>query len=118
MSRAERVAEQIKMIVSGIISKDLKDPGIGFTTITKVSVSTDIKNASLYISVLGNEKQKISTMEALERATGFIKNILGQKLKLRLVPKINFIYDDSLEKASRVWNLINKINEQDSRRNT
>lgn len=110
MSRAERVAEQIKLIVSGIIAKDLKDPGIGFTTITKVTVSADLKNASLFISVLGDEKQKISTMEALDRATGFVKNILGQKLKLRLVPKIRFVYDDTLEKASHVWSLINKLN--------
>ncbi len=108
MSRPERVAEQIKSIVSGILAKDLDDPGLGFVTITKVSVSPDLENAVVYVSVLGEEEQKRSSMEALERATGFVKGILGDKLKLRLVPKLRFAYDESLEKASRVWNLMSK----------
>ena len=106
MSRPERVAEQIKIIVSGIIAKDLDDPGLGFVTVTRVSVSPDLENASIYFSVLGDEPQKKSSMEALDRATGFVKGILGDKLSLRMVPKIKFVYDASLEKASRMWNLM------------
>ncbi len=115
MSRAERVAEQIKKIVSGILTKDLDDPGLGFVTITKVSVSPDLENALVYVSVLGEEEQKKSSMEALERATGFVKGILGDKLPLRIVPKLRFVYDESLEKASRLWNLMSKNNGKNSK---
>lgn len=114
MSRAERVAEQIKVIVSGILVKDLDDPGLGFITITKVSVSPDLENATVFVSVLGEDEQKKASMEALGRATGFVKGLLGAKLKLRIVPNLKFTYDESLEKASRLWNLMREKNGKNS----
>lgn len=114
MSRPERVAEQIKGIVSGILVKDLDDPGLGFITITRVTVSQDLENATIYVSVLGEEEQKKTSMEALDRATGFVKGLLGDKLRLRIVPKIKFVYDESLEKASRLWNLMSTKNGKNS----
>ncbi|MFA5104648.1 MAG: 30S ribosome-binding factor RbfA [Candidatus Margulisiibacteriota bacterium] len=114
MSRPERVAEQIKKIVSGILTKDLDDPGLGFVTVTKVAVSPDLENATVYVSVLGEEEKKKTSMEALDRATGYVKGILGDKLALRMVPKLRFAYDESLEKASRLWNLMSKKNGKNS----
>jgi len=115
MSRPERVAQQIKLFVSEIFTRELDDPRLGFVTITKVSVSPDLENAIIYVSILGDDQKKEDSMSALRSATRFIKGILGDKLKLRTVPNIEFVYDDSLEKASRLWGLMSKINGKNSR---
>ena len=115
MSRSERVAERIKTIISEILIRDIDDSRLGFVTITKVSVSPDLVNAVIYVSVMGDDSKKSDSMQALKSATKFIKGILGDKLDLRHVPTIDFTYDDSLEKASRVWSLMSKLNGKNSR---
>ena len=114
MSRPERVAQRIKMELAEIFIRELNDPRIGFITITTVDVSPDLEDAKIYVSVFGSDEEKAKTMKGLESAKGFIKGMLGDKLELRGVPEIQFILDESIEKASKVWSLMNKINDSDS----
>ena len=114
MSRPERVAERIKMELAEIFIRELNDPRIGFITITKVDVSPDLEDAKIYVSVFGSDEEKLETMKGLESAKKFIRGKLGGKLELRGVPEIQFILDESIEKASKVWSLMNKIHDSDS----
>ncbi len=109
MSRPERVAEQIKKEISMILRERVSDPRIGFVSLTSVDVSPDLKNAKIFVSVLGDENVRKETLEGLKSATPFIRGELGQALKLRFVPEINFIYDKSLERGSRVLSIMSRL---------
>lgn len=109
MSRPERVAQRIKFEVSEILRKEIDDPRVGFVTITNVSISKDLKDAKVYVSVLGPDNSKQDSMKGLQSARKFIKGRLGEKIKMRYVPEISFVYDDSIEKANRVWNMMKNL---------
>lgn len=112
--RPERVANAIRRELCNIIHQDLKDPRIGFTTITKVEVSPDLRNAKIYYSVLGNGKKRKSTEIALENAKGFIKRLIGNRLKLRFMPEISFKIDKSFEYTERIDKILDKISKEKS----
>lgn len=95
--RPERVQAAIKKEISKIIHSELKDPRIGFITITRVDVTPDLRYARIYFSILGEEETKQQSLEGLKSATGFIRRLIGQRLNLRFVPEIVFKRDDSLE---------------------
>ena len=95
MSRADRVAEEIKHEVGNILLEEVRDPRLGFTTITRVELTPDLRFARIFFSVYGDEKQWKDTQDALEHAAGFIRRVLGQRLNLRFVPEIVFKIDHS-----------------------
>lgn len=107
--RAERVGDLIKKEISQIIQYELKDPGIGFVTITAVELSGDLKHAKIFYSVLGDEKAKNESSSALKRACGFIQHEIGRRLKLRYTPEIYFLFDPSVEYGAHIETLIKKI---------
>lgn len=109
--RAERVGDLIKEEVSRIIQHGLKDPGIGFVTITGVEVSDDLKHAKIFYSVLGDDKTKGRSSSALQRARGFIQHEIGVKLRLKYTPEICFHFDPSAEYGAHIEELIKKIHE-------
>lgn len=86
--RATRVGEQMKKELSDIIGRKLKDPRIGFVTVTDVRVTGDLQQAKVYISVLGDDEQRENTLKALEKAKGFIRSEIGQRIRLRKTPEI------------------------------
>jgi ribosome-binding factor A len=110
--RIERVAEEIKREVSSMLMQDLRDPRIGFVTITRVEISADLRNANIYYSILGNEKQQLETGTALKAATGFVRKLIGQRLNLRFNPEINFKFDKSIAYSVEIEKLINEINDE------
>jgi len=109
MTRPERVAELIKEEVSRIIRERVSDPRIGFLSVTGVDLSPDLKNAKIFISVLGGKQEKDKTFEGLKSATPFIRGQLGQVLELRFVPEIDFVHDKSIERGSRVLAIMSKL---------
>jgi len=118
MTRQERVEELIREEVSEILCEKISDPRIGFVSVTSVDISPDLENASIYVSIFGEEKQKKDTMQGLYSATSFIRGELGHRLSLRLTPKIRFVRDDSIERGSRVLGIISKLeNEKRVRKN-
>ncbi|MBI5701272.1 30S ribosome-binding factor RbfA [Candidatus Saganbacteria bacterium] len=112
MSRPERVAELIKREVAEIIRDKVSDPRIGFMSVIDVELTPDLKNAKIYISVLGDELVCKRTMEGLKSAKAFIRGELGQLLEMRYIPEIMFIYDKSIARASNVINIMNRLSQK------
>lgn len=112
--RVQKVSEQIKKEVSGIISEELKDPRLGFITITSVEVTNDLRIARVYFSVYGDEEQKNETLEGLQKATGFVRKEIGKRIKLRYTPEIEFIMDSSIEHGARISKLLAEVRNNSS----
>ena len=112
MSRADRVAELIKHEISDIITRKVNDPRVGFTSITSVDLGGDLQNATVHVSVMGNEEQQKDTMDALRHATGFIRSELSHRMQIRDVPELYFKQDKSIEKAARVFEIMNELEKE------
>jgi len=110
--RPERVAEQIRVEIAGILQRDLKDPRVGLATCTRVQLSRDLKVAKIYVSVLGSSEEQKRTMAALEGASGFVRRLLGQRLGLRASPEVRFLFDPSVEYGIRLERLIQEARHQ------
>jgi ribosome-binding factor A len=95
--RPERVAEQIRIETASILQRDLEDPRIGLATCTRVEVSRDLRVAKVYVSVLADADEQKETLEALGRASGYVRRLLSQRLGLRVSPEVRFIFDPSVE---------------------
>ena len=104
--RQERVAEQIRIEIAGILQRDLKDPRVGLATCTRVQVSGDLKVAKIYVSVLGTPEEQKRAMAVLDGASGFVRRLLGQRLALRVSPELRFTFDPSVEYGIRLERLI------------
>ena len=118
VKRSDKVAEAIHQIVSALLVKGLKDPRIGFVTITGVKVTGDLRMATVYFTVHGTEEQKKSTEAGLNSARGFIKKEMGQALQLRFTPDIQFKYDTSVEYGFHIESILKEIGSQDDGDNT
>ncbi|MFO7263217.1 MAG: ribosome-binding factor A [Bacillaceae bacterium G1] len=110
--RAQRVAEQIKKDLADLFQREVKDPRIGFATVTAVEVTGDLQQATVYISVLGNEAQKQETMAGLENAKGFIRSEIGKRLGLRHTPEVIFKLDESIEHGARIAEILRKLRDE------
>jgi ribosome-binding factor A len=113
-SRSERVSELILQEVSLIIRNEVKDPGIGFVTLTGVDVSADLRHARIHVSIMGGEEEKQKSLKALNRAKGYIRSSFGDKVRLKYLPELIFILDRSLEKVKRIEDLLKGITEHDN----
>lgn len=111
--RAERVGEQMKKELMDIINNKLKDPRVGFLTITDVQPTNDLSLAKVYLTVLGSDKERENTFKGLEKAKGFIKSEIGQRMRLRIVPDLQFEYDESIEYGNRIERLLQDLNHND-----
>ncbi len=113
-SRTERVADQIQRIVATLIQHDVKDPRMpSFVTISTVKVTSDFSYAKIYITVLGDDKQRDVALDILRHAAGYLRKELGRRVKLRKTPELQFVYDTSIEYADRLSNLINEVAPKD-----
>lgn len=112
MSRKDKVAEEIRREVSLIIQEEVRDPRLGFTTITHVELTPDLRFARIYYSVYGEEAKWQETQSGLDHASGFIRKLLGERLGLRFVPEIAFKTDHSSEYSIRIEEELNKIKEE------
>jgi len=110
--RATRVAHHIQEELGRILARGLKDPRVGFVTITGVELSPDLRHGRVYYSVMGTEEEKRKTAEGLKSASGFLKREVAKALQLRYVPELRFIYDDSAERGARIEALLREIREE------
>lgn len=109
--RSEKVAEAIHELVSLLLIKGLKDPRIGFVTITAVKVLDDLHLAKIYFTVVGSDEETAATAAGLNSARGFIRKEIGKSLNMRYVPDIIFQYDESLEYGNRIESILKEIKE-------
>lgn len=113
--RANRVAEQMKKELGDIIGNKVKNPRIGFVTVTDVEVTGDLQQATIFISVLGKEWEKKETLNGLNQAKGFIRTEIGKRIRLRITPEIKFEFDESVAYGNRIDTLLRQVkDEQDS----
>ena len=108
--RASRIAEAVRREISTMLQqKEIKDPRIGFVTIVRVEVSNDLRETKVYITHYGKQSDKEKSLEGLKSASGFIQGEIGRRLHLRLVPNIQFSYDEKLEKTMNVLKIIDSF---------
>lgn len=111
--RTERVSSLLQMELSRLILERLKDPRLGFVTVTHVKVTADLKAAVVFLSVMGDKKKKEETFKTLQHAAGFLQREVGVALKLRFTPKLQFELDDSLDKDFEIGQVIRKIEDRE-----
>ncbi|MFZ5827209.1 MAG: 30S ribosome-binding factor RbfA [Bacillota bacterium] len=107
--RAARVAEEMRGILAQLIRDEVKDPRIGFVSIVKVEVSNDISHAKIYVSVLGDDKQKKDSLRGLTSASGFMRSEIARRLQLRYTPELHFLLDESIEHGQRIAKLLVEV---------
>lgn len=109
--RAERVSDQMKQEIADILMRKIKDPRIGFVTVTDVEVADDLRNAKVFVSVYGSEKA--ATLKGLESASPYIRSELGRRMRMKFIPELLFRYDDSVERGAHINELLHEIQEKD-----
>jgi ribosome-binding factor A len=110
--RTERVGDQIRQELSEMLTRgDIHDPGIGFITLTRVTVTSDLQLARIYYTSLGDEKARKETSKALVRATPYMRRQVGGRMRLRRVPEFEFRFDQSIEHQDRIEQLIRDLHE-------
>jgi ribosome-binding factor A len=106
--RMRRVDEAMRAVLSDAIAKDLKDPRIGFVTVTAVKTSPDLRHARVYVSVLGTEPEREHTLDGLRSAHGFLQRRLAGELTLKHTPALSFEYDESIDRGIRISRLLDE----------
>jgi ribosome-binding factor A len=115
--RPDRVGDQIREILSEMLARGaVHDPGIGFITLTKVQVSPDLQMARVFYSSLGDPKARTETAKALKRATPFFRRQLGDRMRLRRVPEIDFRFDESVAHQDRIEQILRDLHQEDDQR--
>ena len=115
--RPERIASEMREIISTIIVEEIKDPRIGFITITRIEVTPDIRNAKVYFSCLGDKKEKDYATEGLNSASGYIRKNLGEKMRFKFVPELLFRLDESSEYSIHLNEIFDKIHKEKDNKN-
>lgn len=114
--RIDRLRDQIKEIVAVTIQQKLKDTHVGFVTVTDVTLTSDMTEATVFYSVFGDALAQKATNRALEHAKGFIQSEVARQISIRKMPTLSFKVDRSVEQGLRIEELLNKIHEEDERR--
>ena len=109
--RVEKLQELMKQEISDIIFHELKDPRIGFVTVTSVACTEDLREAKICVSVMGDEKKARDTLNGLNSSLGFVRREIGRRIRLRFTPEISFALDTSLSYSDHIQRLLNEIHE-------
>jgi ribosome-binding factor A len=112
--RQARLADRIRVILAERLDKGLRDPRLGFVTLTDVRVTGDLQHASVFYTVLGSQEEREGTAEALKSATGMLRSELGKHLNVRLIPSLEFIADAIPENAGHIADLLREARERDA----
>ena len=110
--RMRRVDEAMREVLSGAITSEIKDPRVGFITVTAVETSPDLRHARVYVSVLGDDPQRERSLAGLRSAHGYLQRKVADELRLKHTPTLDFAYDDTAENAARINELLAKGEER------
>ena len=111
--RVRKIQEFIKQEVSRIILQELKDPRLGFVTVTDARITGDLREATVYVSLFGSDEEKKNTLAALSKAPGYIRSEVGKRLGIRYSPQIEFKEDESLEYGMKIESILHDIEKKD-----
>ncbi|MFH1312266.1 MAG: 30S ribosome-binding factor RbfA [Candidatus Eisenbacteria bacterium] len=109
--RISRLCDQIQEEVSDILYRKLKDPRLGFVTITRVKLAPDLSQSNIYVSVMGSPEDIAETIECLDRASSFVRSELGKRLRIKRIPELIFRYDDSAVRGARIESILKDLRE-------
>ncbi len=117
-SRADRVAQELQKEIAIILQREVKDPRIGMVTVSDVEISRDLAYAKVFVTFLfdSDENAVARGLEGLNNASGYIRNLVGKAMRLRIVPELRFVYDQSLVEGMRMSNLVTNVIRQDQER--
>jgi ribosome-binding factor A len=115
--RCQKIAELLVREISGILQTELRDPGIGFVTVTGAEVSRDLRFARVFVSVMGDAARKQEALQALDRARPAVQNLLGGRIRLRYMPALRFVLDESNEYGARIDALLERIKKEETGKN-
>jgi ribosome-binding factor A len=104
--RMRRVDEAVRAVLSDVVSRDLKDPRVGFVTVTGVKTSPDLRHARVFVSVLGSEQEREASLAGLRSAQGFLQRRVASELRLKHTPTLDFAYDPSIDQGMRISELL------------
>lgn len=104
-----RVDEAVRAVLSDAITQELKDPRVGFVTVTAVRTSSDLRHARVYVSVLGDEQVRADCLDGLRSATGFLQRRVAREVRMKHTPAISFAYDDSVDRGLRINELLREL---------
>jgi len=104
--RMRRVNEAVREVLSSRLTAGLKDPRIGFVTVTSVETASDLRHARVYVSVLGSEEEREETLEGLQSSHGFLQAALGSELRMKRTPTLEFVHDHSVDQGFRIGEII------------
>lgn len=107
--RMERLDELVRQEIARLIAEEVRDPRVGFTTVMGARVSPDLRHARVYVSVLGDDAEKEAAVDALRRASGFLRSRLGAIVEMRYLPELEFELDRSLERAARIEEILERV---------
>jgi ribosome-binding factor A len=110
--RSERVSDQMKQEIADILMRKIKDPRIGFVTVTDVDVADDLRNAKVFVSVYGGDEEKKASLQGLKSAAPFIRSELGKRMRMRFIPELLFRFDATVERGAHIMELLRSIEEQ------
>src|SRR5947209_8118944 len=114
-TRQKKVQELLVQEISEIVRRELKDPRIGFVTITDAEVSPDLRHARVFFSVLGDPAEQETTTQALNRAAGFVRSEFARRAQMRFVPQIRFAFDPGIERGARISQLLEQVKQDEER---
>jgi ribosome-binding factor A len=109
--RSDRVGDLLLELISDLLRMEIKDPRIGAVTLTAAKVTKDLRHARIYFNLLGRQEEKGDVSAGLKSATGFIRSKIGKQLRLRFVPTIEFVYDETEDEARRIEDLLRQVKE-------
>jgi len=112
--RSARIGDQMREEIADLLMRKIKDPRIGFVTVTDVVVSDDLRNAKVFVSVLGPERA--SSLKGLESAAAFIRSELGKRMRMKFVPELIFRYDDAAERGTHIMELLHDIEQKEAQK--
>ena len=116
--RPNRVGDQIREVVAELLARGaVHDPGIGFITLTRVQVSSDLQTAHVFYTSLGDAKARTETAKALKRATPFFRRQIGDRMRLRRVPEVDFRFDEAIGHQDRIEQILRDLHEEEAKRN-
>ena len=115
-NRPDRVGALVQQLLGELFARGMRDPRIGFVTITGVKMSPDLREARVYWTVHGEGKDRSATAQGLDAARGFLRRQIAQELKLRVTPHLAFVYDEAIDRGERIEQLIREVHEQDRER--
>ncbi len=109
--RTDRLGHQIRVELAELIAREVKDPRIGFATITRVELSADLYHARVFVSVMGTTEEQQNTLEGLSSAAGFLRREIGRRLGLRRSPELTFVLDQGAEAGKKIETILQKLHE-------